>query len=713
MNCPRTGCDGQIEDGYCNACGLAPPVAAIASSAASEQSTSHDTGSTPTRGRTTGTTLSRGHLGAGLVEVPPVPYRDPASVLLDDPQVAESKRFCGKCETPVGRTRGDRPGRVEGFCPQCGTTFSFAPKLGPGDLVAGQYQVAGCLAHGGLGWIYLAQDRNVSDRWVVLKGLLDTGDESAMAAAIAERRFLAQVEHPNIVRIYNFVEHLGSGYIVMEYVGGPSLKDLRRDPATGATRPLAVTHAIAYMIESLPALGYLHTHDLLYCDFKPDNVIQTEEQLKLIDLGGVRRSDDETSDLYGTVGYQAPEVAEDGPSVASDLYTVARTLAVLTFDFRGFQDPDRFAYSLPGVEQIPVFARYPAVHRFLAKGTHPDRQRRFTSAAEMAEQLVGVLRQVIAIDGGRPRPAPSALFTPELGADPQEPSWRLLPIPAVDPVDPAAGILAGLAAASPEQVINALESAPPSPDVDFQRARALLELNDLSAAAGIIESRAAVDALDWRTAWWQGVVLLAGGDAAGAHASFTWVSAEVPGELAPVLAVGVAAELKGDNPAAAAAYELVAATDPSYSSAVFGLARVRTRQGDRRAAAGALRRISPTSSAHTAAQAALCTVLSETSSSGRPGAEDLSSASDVLAGFTGDLITETRLTRDLLIAALTHLNGDGDHPTVRLAGVDVQENDVRTALEQACRELAKLAPSEEERIALVDEANAFRPRTLW
>ena len=76
----------------------------------------------------------------------------------------------------------------------------------PGDLVAGQYEVLGCLAHGGLGWIYLAKDHNVSDRWVVLKGLLNTGDADAMAAAVAERQFLAQVEHPNIVRIYNFVQ---------------------------------------------------------------------------------------------------------------------------------------------------------------------------------------------------------------------------------------------------------------------------------------------------------------------------------------------------------------------------------------------------------------------------------------------------------------------------------------------------------------------------
>ena len=71
-------------------------------------------------GRSAGTTASggiRGNLGAGLVEVPSVPYRDPQSVLLVDPEVPERKRFCAYCENPVGRSRGSRPARTEGFCP--------------------------------------------------------------------------------------------------------------------------------------------------------------------------------------------------------------------------------------------------------------------------------------------------------------------------------------------------------------------------------------------------------------------------------------------------------------------------------------------------------------------------------------------------------------------------------------------------------------------
>ncbi|MFE6283415.1 tetratricopeptide repeat protein [Streptomyces sp. NPDC057877] len=370
----------------------------------------------------TSASSSRGRLGAGLVQVPQVPRPDPREMVLENPEVPERKRFCSRsdCGAPVGRARGDRPGRTEGFCTKCGHPYSFVPKLKSGDVVHGQYEVAGCLAHGGLGWIYLAVDRAVSDRWVVLKGLLDTGDQDAMAAAISERRFLAEIEHANIVRIYNFVEHLdqrtGSldGYIVMEYVGGKSLKEIANARRTerGRRDPLPVEQACAYGIEALEALDHLHSRNLLYCDFKVDNAIQTEDQLKLIDMGAVRRMDDDESAIYGTVGYQAPEVAEVGPSVASDLYTVARTLAVLTFDFQGYTTV--FVDSLPDPDSIEVFRQYESFYRLLVRATDPDPARRFASAQEMAEQLLGVLREVVSVQTGRARPALSTLFGPEL-----------------------------------------------------------------------------------------------------------------------------------------------------------------------------------------------------------------------------------------------------------------------------------------------------------
>ncbi|WP_084995575.1 serine/threonine-protein kinase [Streptomyces sp. S8] len=471
--CQRPECEGAYEDMgggelYCDTCGLAPvvsptgmvssPPTGIAgggraagrdsssqrsSSRASSRSSSRSSssrrsvsgrlsrsisGSAASRSvsvRSSGASAAssaRGRLGVGLVEVPGVPRPDPRTAVMENPEVPERKRFCSRsdCGAPVGRSRGERPGRTEGFCTKCGHPYSFVPKLTGGDIVHGQYEVAGCLAHGGLGWVYLAVDRAVSDRWVVLKGLLDTGDQDAMAAAISERRFLAEIEHANIVRIYNFVEHLdqrtGSldGYIVMEYVGGKALKEIanqRRTPS-GRRDPLPVEQACAYGIEALEALGHLHSRNLLYCDFKVDNAIQTEDQLKLIDMGAVRRMDDDESAIYGTVGYQAPEVAEVGPSVASDLYTVARTLAVLTFDFQGYTNV--YVDSLPDPDTVEVFRAYESFYRLLVRATDPDPGRRFASASEMAEQLTGVLREVVALQSGRPRPALSTLFGAEL-----------------------------------------------------------------------------------------------------------------------------------------------------------------------------------------------------------------------------------------------------------------------------------------------------------
>jgi serine/threonine-protein kinase PknG len=558
----------------------------------------------------------------------------------------------------------------------------------------------------------VARDRNIDDQPVVLKGLLNTGDASAMAAAIAERRFLIEVKHPNIVGIIDFAQHEGDSYIVMDYLGGRSLKDLRRDE-DGQPRSLPVTVAIAYMIEALRAVEYLHHRGLVYCDFKPDNVIHTEEQLKIIDLGGVRRIDDETSDIYGTVGYQAPEIGESTPTIQSDLYTVARTLAVLSFDFPGFQDPRRHAHSFPPDSEIPVLLRYPALHRFLVKGTHPDPAYRFESAKEMREQLLGVLRQVLAIDGKEVEPAPSHLFSPDLGTDPAGGDWRDLPIPLADPADPATAVLSALATSSPDQVVMALETMPPSPEVAFQRARTLLEQGDVVAARVVLEAQVEIDGADWRSSWWLGIVDLAGGKGDRAAEYFSAVASELPGELPPLLAMGLAHEAAGENGSAHRAYETATLTDSSYVTATFGLSRILLAEGRRHDAVATLGKITSKSSSYSAAQSAIFSALT-TGGHDAPDPADLVAAAGTVNTVGGDPVKRAQMTRDLMLKALDLMEQRNDLPSdLQLGGVTLDEQSVRTALERACRTLAKMTPSEAERIRLVDEANAHRARTLW
>jgi len=369
-------CEGAILDGYCAVCGKVAGrfEAGTTSPATSGSTATAGPGSTATTGRSTSPstlaavrTGSRWRAGTPLVELPLMPAVDPTTAVMEVPLVPEARRFCSGCNTEVGRSRDGQAGRVTGFCSKCRLPFSFVPALRQHDLVADQYRVLGCLAYGGLGWIYLAQDERVSNRWVVLKGLLNAADKGAMAVALAERQFLARVEHPNVVRIYNVVEHGGAAYIVMEYVGGLTLKTVFKQRTQAGLGPLPLDLAIAYILAILPAFSYLHDLGLVYNDVKPDNMMLQGDDVKLIDLGAVTRLEDPDPVVYGTEGYEAPEVPSKGPSVAADLYSLARCLVVLVLNLPTYQTVHR--HSLPAPDQEPVFRQYESFYRFLVKAT--------------------------------------------------------------------------------------------------------------------------------------------------------------------------------------------------------------------------------------------------------------------------------------------------------------------------------------------------------
>ncbi|QNJ90461.1 protein kinase [Mycolicibacterium fluoranthenivorans] len=736
MKCAEPGCDGTIVDGYCDLCGTAPAVAPApqepaATAAAPRGGTSSATrGSASVRSARTARTgssrsgSSRGRLGAGVVAMPRIPKGDPTAAIMVDPTVPEGSRFCGNpgCHKPVGRGRDGSPGRPEGFCTACGSRYSFVPMLSAGDIVGGQYEVQGCLAHGGLGWIYLAIDRNVHNRWVVLKGLLNSGDKDAMAAAAAEVLALAEVEHPSIVRIYNFVQHpdpsgVPVGFIVMEYVGGTSLKQIRK--ARGG--PLPPDQAVAYIVEIAPALDFLHGQGLAYCDFKPDNVMQTDEQLKLIDLGAVIAMDDQESAIYGTVGYQAPEIARTGPTVASDVYTVGRTLAVLVMDVP--QEKGHFVAELPGPDTVPVLARHESLHLALLRATDPDPTRRFPSMAELTDQLTGVLHEIVAADG-LAAPRVSLNFSQQGGAygigraTPSDRSEVIaaLPVPAVDPADPGAALLAttsGTPTAQLEQALQLAGDRADSVEIPLRLARAELEMRSPAAARKRLGKLDALVPGDWRLPWYRGQIAVLEGNFDSAAAEFETVLATLPGELAPKLALAAVAELSGAlDGTAARYYDIVWSTDHGYVSAAFGLARRRARAGDRAGAIAVLDEVPPASAYFTAAGATAIEVLLD----GRTAA-DLDEQTLVDAGSRASTCAVESSSRRALIdlqvlgAALGWLEA-GHTPTAgRLLGHSFDIPGIRSAMERCYRDLAQGTRSMWERIDWVEKANKIRPRT--
>ncbi|MEO6411616.1 MAG: tetratricopeptide repeat protein [Pedococcus sp.] len=738
LPCTQPGCTGTILDGYCDVCG-SPAAAAAAPdggsvptapagigqtpstvSRASNRLASTALGSARTGGgskvtRRLGTSSQRlrgARLGAGLTSIPPVPTVDAGEAVLANPMVPEERRTCPSCGSPVGRSRDGQPGRTEGFCPTCRNPFSFTPKLQEGDVVGGQYVVAGAIAHGGLGWIYAARDRNVSDRWVVLKGLLNSGDPDALAAAIAERQFLAQVEHPLIVEIYNFVSHEGAGYIVMEYVGGTSLKQLLKDrmkKAGGTYSPLALDQAIAFVIEVLPAFQYLHDLNLVYCDFKPDNVIQLGDAVKLIDLGGVRRLDDLDSAIYGTTGYQAPEVPQVGPSVASDIYTIGRALMVLAAEFRGYQST--YIASLPPVDQTPLFQKHDSFYRLLLKACAPDPADRFVSADELRVQLLGVLREVVALerDGAAEHSTSSLLFDVPTVSD-DSLAWQHLPSLRRDEGDPQASWLRTVSIDDSAQRLVALDSPPASsPEVQLAIAQAALESGAYDRVDQAVQALLTDDPWEWRAVWVEGLVALARGRTSDAQSAFNAVYGQVPGELAPKLALAFACETGGESDVAEALYVTCARTDANYiAPAAFGLARIRSGRGDVDGAVRALDLVPATSRAFTQARRRRAGLLAE-SGGGLPA---LAAALASIDDLTIDPVDRSRFRVDVLEAALSVVTTQGADPTVSLGGHPASEPALRDGLESAYRDLATHAPSRRERIRLVDEANSVRRWTM-
>ncbi|WP_146252273.1 serine/threonine-protein kinase [Streptomyces carminius] len=401
-----------------------------------------------------GTETAAAAEGRGLLALPGLPPpADPFVLVRTDPAPPGQGRPCGNrsCRLPVGRHYPGTVIRYEGYCPECGTPYSLLPQLRAGEpLDGGRYEVRGPLAHGGLGWVYLAVDTRLRHRPIVLKGVLNPHDTEARERMLEERNQLIALSHGSVVRIYDYVPHrpddgrIAADYIVMEYVGGKSLRTVLEETERGRSpfgpgRPLTLEHVARYGCQILAALAFLHDRGLVYSDMKPDNVIHRGTRVVLIDLGGVQRLDDGRTPVT-TERYAAPETGpgRGAPTVAHDLYTVGRTLEELAGaavdGYAGYAEEAGYAgyagYAGEG-DDVDRGLGHHSFRLLVERATHRDPGRRFASAAEMAEQLEGVLRELLSLRTKRQYTRPSEVFEPTpalldagLGGIPGPPHWR-------------------------------------------------------------------------------------------------------------------------------------------------------------------------------------------------------------------------------------------------------------------------------------------------
>lgn len=487
------------------------------------------------------------------------------------------------------------------------TRLQAIGSLKVGDLLNQRYTIVREIGEGGMGAVFLAEDQMLK-RQVVIKALLSENDTDLIAQSIKEREFLAAIKHANIVSIYDFIATGKQGYIVMEYVHGKTLEQIINDQG----HPFTVPEAIKHILGILPAFTYLARLGLVYCDFKPQNVMvevlkDGSKIVKLIDLGTVIRHEPHPADVYGTHGFYAPEAVKK-PSPETDLYSICRTLAFLVTEM----DLANPVFGMPSIESYQAFRDHPPLYRLLTKATHTNAQRRFHSAEQLGDQLAGVLRQ---IEGGKEgAPISSKLFisgmlttTGKLGLRGEA---------ALDDRDRAIDLLrAGDRALRSGNQTNALnfyqqaaKANRKSLDAHVRQAEALIELQDLDKAKAEIEKARTLDPTNWKVTWYSARYSEAKKRWRDAADLYHELVAELPGELAPQQALARVYNNMSQFARASELYQNILKADPGNTEALMGLADALVQQNQWPEAITMLRNVNEATARYVEAQLRLCDI---------------------------------------------------------------------------------------------------------
>lgn len=203
-----------------------------------------------------------------------------------------------------------------------------------GQVLDGRYQITARLARGGMATVYQAVDTRLT-RTVAVKVMhVGLGDDAEFARKFdREARAAARLSHPNVVAVFDQGQAVLDGhtvrpYIVMEYVEGPTLRDLIVREA-----PMAPLRALEVFEPVLAALAAAHDAGLVHRDVKPENVLISDRgQVKVADFGLAKAISSQTSTatqglLIGTVSYLPPELVVSGRADArSDVYSAGVVL---------------------------------------------------------------------------------------------------------------------------------------------------------------------------------------------------------------------------------------------------------------------------------------------------------------------------------------------------------------------------------------------------
>ncbi len=329
----------------------------------------------------------------------------------------------------------------------------------PGLILNQRFRLDRLVGQGGFARVFLSTDL-LLDRQVAVKVLSPSqlGADTApfLDRFAAEARLIARLEHPNILGLYDYGQSDDLAYLVMPYVAGGSLHDLRR--RVGRFTPPQVA---AYLRQVAAALDYAHRNNVVHRDIKPQNMLLRDDQLLVADFGiaKVLREDSSQSGtaIVGSASYMAPEQFQGRVGRATDIYALGCVIFELLTGAPPYPGPaERSMYGHVWGEIPRLTATLPdappALQAVLDRALAKQPEARFASAGALSdafaaaiespnEQLTRRIDQTIV-----PIPPPPLAVPPSTTAP--LPPRPLAPPPAATPAPPGnRRLVIGLASA--------------------------------------------------------------------------------------------------------------------------------------------------------------------------------------------------------------------------------------------------------------------------
>ncbi|TPE68163.1 Stk1 family PASTA domain-containing Ser/Thr kinase [Halalkalibacterium halodurans] len=264
-----------------------------------------------------------------------------------------------------------------------------------GKRISGRYEILETIGGGGMADVYKAMDV-ILDRQVAVKVLQAqfSKDEQFIKRFRREAQAATSLAHQNVVSIYDVGEEENLYYIVMEYVEGPTLKELIQQRG-----PLPVDETIDIMSQMMAAISHAHMNQIVHRDIKPHNILIGEDGVvKVTDFGIARAMSSatitHTNSVMGSVHYLSPEQARGGlVTFKSDIYSLGIVLFEMVTGQLPFSGDTAVSIALKHLQNdIPspkeIQPSLPqSIENVIVKATAKDPFYRYGTVSEMDEDL--------------------------------------------------------------------------------------------------------------------------------------------------------------------------------------------------------------------------------------------------------------------------------------------------------------------------------------